>query len=38
MIDRINADLANNLGNLVNRTITMQNKYFNGLKPGTKIS
>jgi len=31
MIDRINADLANNLGNLVNRTITMQNKYFNGL-------
>lgn len=30
MIDRINSDLANNLGNLVNRTITMQNKYFNG--------
>ncbi|NCB32372.1 MAG: methionine--tRNA ligase [Erysipelotrichia bacterium] len=31
MIDRINSDLANNLGNLVNRTISMQNKYFNGL-------
>ena len=30
MIDRINSDLANNLGNLVNRTISMQNKYFNG--------
>ena len=31
MIDRINADLANNLGNLVNRTLSMENKYFNGL-------
>ncbi len=31
MIDRINGDLANNLGNLVNRTISMQNKYFNGM-------
>ncbi len=30
MIDRINSNLANNLGNLVNRTISMQNKYFNG--------
>jgi methionyl-tRNA synthetase len=30
MIERINSDLANNLGNLVNRTISMQNKYFNG--------
>lgn len=30
MIERINAALANNLGNLVNRTISMQNKYFNG--------
>ena len=30
MIDRINSDLANNLGNLVNRTLSMQNKYFNG--------
>ena len=31
MIERINSDLANNLGNLVNRTISMQNKYFNGV-------
>ena len=31
MIERINSDLANNLGNLVNRTLSMQNKYFNGL-------
>lgn len=31
MIDRINSDLANNLGNLVNRTLSMENKYFNGL-------
>ena len=31
MIERINSDLANILGNLVNRTITMQNKYFNGV-------
>lgn len=30
MIERINSDLANNLGNLVNRTISMLNKYFNG--------
>ncbi|NLC97057.1 MAG: methionine--tRNA ligase [Erysipelotrichaceae bacterium] len=31
MIERINTDLANILGNLVNRTITMQNKYFDGI-------
>ena len=30
MIERINSDLANNLGNLVNRTLSMLNKYFNG--------
>ena len=30
MTERINSDLANNLGNLVNRTLSMQNKYFNG--------
>jgi len=30
MIERINSDLANILGNLVNRTISMANKYFQG--------
>ena len=30
MIERINSDLANTLGNLVNRTISMANKYFDG--------
>lgn len=29
-INRINSDLANNLGNLVNRTLTLLNKHFNG--------
>ncbi len=28
MIERINSDLANILGNLVNRTLSMTNKYF----------
>ena len=38
MIERINSDLANNLGNLVNRTLSMQNKYFNGMiaNPGAE--
>ena len=31
MIERTNADLANTLGNLVNRTISMSNKYFGGV-------
>jgi methionyl-tRNA synthetase len=31
MIDVFNTDLANTLGNLVNRTVTMQNKYFDGV-------
>ncbi len=30
MVERINSDLANVLGNLVNRTISMSNKYFGG--------
>ncbi len=40
MIERINSDLANNLGNLVNRTITMVKKYFDGTvyKPVVKES
>ena len=31
MVERINSDLANTLGNLVNRTISMSNKYFKGV-------
>lgn len=31
LISRTNSDLANTLGNLVNRTITMEHKYFNGI-------
>ena len=31
LVERLNADLANTLGNLVNRTISMSNKYFNGV-------
>ena len=31
LTDRINSDLANTLGNLVNRTISMSNKYFGGV-------
>jgi len=30
IVERINSDLANTLGNLVNRTIAMSNKYFSG--------
>lgn len=38
MIERYNSDLANILGNLVNRTISMNHKYFDGivLEPGIK--
>ncbi len=38
MIERINSDLANKLGNLVNRTLSMQNKYFNGEVTNTEIN
>ena len=31
LVERMNSDLANTLGNLVNRTISMSNKYFNGV-------
>ena len=31
MVERLNADLANTLGNLVNRTVSMSNKYFGGV-------
>jgi len=33
LIERYNSDLANVLGNLVNRTISMANKYFDGIVP-----
>lgn len=31
MVERLNSDLANTLGNLVNRTVSMSNKYFGGI-------
>ncbi|MCL2253201.1 MAG: methionine--tRNA ligase [Lachnospiraceae bacterium] len=38
MIERINADLANVLGNLVNRTVAMINKYFGGVVSNSGIN
>ena len=38
LIERINSDLANILGNLVNRTIAMVNKYFDGTVTNKKIN
>ncbi len=38
LIDRINSDLANTLGNLVNRTISMSNKYFDGIVEDKKVN
>ena len=37
LISRINSDLANILGNLLNRTISMSKKYFNGLIINEKV-
>ena len=37
MVERFNSDLANTLGNLVNRTISMSNKYFGGVVENKKI-
>ncbi len=37
MIERTNSDLANVLGNLVNRTISMTNKYFGGVVNNTNV-
>ena len=38
MVERLNSDLANTLGNLVNRTISMSNKYFGGVVTKTGVS
>ena len=38
MVERLNSDLANTLGNLVNRTISMSNKYFDGEVVNKKVS
>ena len=37
MVERLNSDLANTLGNLVNRTISMTNKYFGGTVSRTDV-
>ena len=37
LISRTNTDLANNLGNLVNRTISMSHKYFSGIVTNPKV-
>ncbi len=38
MVERLNSDLANTLGNLVNRTISMTNKYFGGVVTDKGVS
>lgn len=38
LVERINSDLANVLGNLVNRTISMSNKYFDGVVENKNIT
>ena len=38
IIERFNSDLVNILGNLVNRTLTMANKYFQGRVANTKVN
>ena len=38
MVERLNSELANTLGNLVNRTISMSNKYFGGVVSSTGVT
>ena len=38
MVERLNSELANTLGNLVNRTISMSNKYFGGVVTNTGVA
>ena len=38
MVERLNSELANTLGNLVNRTISMSNKYFGGVVTNTNVT
>lgn len=38
VVERINSELANTLGNLVNRTISMSNKYFGGVVTNTGVT
>ncbi|WP_022748236.1 methionine--tRNA ligase [Lachnobacterium bovis] len=38
VVERFNSDLANILGNLVNRTVSMSNKYFDGVVRKTGVS
>lgn len=37
IVERMNSDLANTLGNLVNRTVSMSNKYFDGIVRNTDV-
>ena len=37
MVERMNSELANTLGNLVNRTISMSNKFFDGVVTNTQV-
>ena len=38
MVERMNSELANTLGNLVNRTLSMSNKFFDGVVTNTQVN